>query len=53
MIHSPAKSNLLTPPKLVRNGGHYFPGVPGKEEKLTFPGLAITEEEALPIVLIK
>ena len=51
MIHSPAKSNLLTPPKLVRNGGHYFPGVPsittGKEEKLTLPGLAITEEEAL------
>jgi len=53
MIHSPAKTNLLSPPKLVRNGGHYFPGVPSittrgqQEEKLTLPGLSITEEEAL------
>ena len=54
MIRSPAKSNLLSPPKLVRSGGHYFPGVPsitrGKEEKLTLPGLTITEEEAVDAI---
>ena len=38
MIHSPAKSNLLTPPKLVRNGGHYFPGVPSEGREVDLSG---------------
>jgi len=38
MIHSLAKTILLSPPKLVRNGGHNFPGVPseaGEEDERT------------------
>lgn len=51
MNHLSAKSVLLSPPKLVRNGGHYFPGVPSisgeKGETVTLPGIAVTEEEAV------
>lgn len=51
MNHLSTKSVLLSPPKLVRNGGHYFPGVPSisedKEVNVTLPGIAVTEEEAV------
>ncbi len=51
MIHSPAKSCLISPPNLVRYGGHYFSGVSSitrkTGEKMTLPGIDITEDEAL------
>ena len=51
MNRSPAKSCLLPQPKLVRSGGHYFPGVPslGKTlgDKVMLPGIPITEDDAV------
>jgi hypothetical protein len=51
MNRSPAKACLLPQPKLVRSGGHYFPGVPSLgmtlDDKVMLPGISITEDAAV------